>query len=463
MIDTSPLDRHERIALSFSGGKDSFVVWDLLREHLHRLTVYHVDTGDLLPEQREVVDYVRERTPNFVTIDTDVMAWTRENGLPTDLLPYSSHLLGEAMGQSRVKLVQRYDCCAANLMVPNYLRQRQDGVTLVIRGTKKVDLARLPTQTGDVFEGMEFWNPIEDWTHEQVFEHLRSRGLPVSRVYDYVTNSPECARCTAWWGEQRNAYLKRFHPCLWTEYKERLLPVIQEIDRAIAPLNAEMADVVDAPAMPDDYFTGGFSDVGLRVLQGHRLHENERQHVRILSAYMILNDGATVLDVGCGTGAMAEMIADDRPDLKWVLVNKHPDQLARVPDRLNPRLGDFHSLPVDTTSVDETLFCYSLCHADHFEALREAARVTRPGGGLFIYDYERLGGDNALMEAVLFARAYSHKDIVALARAAGWQLDHKINPAGDSSVFRSLFPDPDQYDAIFKDLRPAIWRFVRVS
>ena len=45
-LDTSILDRHERIALQFSGGKDSLALWGLMRPHLDRVVVYHVDTGD---------------------------------------------------------------------------------------------------------------------------------------------------------------------------------------------------------------------------------------------------------------------------------------------------------------------------------------------------------------------------------------------------------------------------------
>lgn len=242
MLDTSPLDRHERIALSFSGGKDSLAVVYLLREHLDRVTVYHVDTGDLLPEQMEVVQHVRDFAPNFVTIQTDSYGWTQEHGLPTDLLPYGAHFLGYAMGHCGLRLVTRYDCCYRNLMEPAFLRMKADDITLVIRGTKEIDTPRMATRSGQVLEGLEFWYPLQAWSHDDVFAYLREQGAPISRVYDHVTNSPECARCSAWWNEGRAAYLKRFYPELGREYAERLRAIAAEVLPSVEQMAQEMGD-----------------------------------------------------------------------------------------------------------------------------------------------------------------------------------------------------------------------------
>lgn len=238
MIDLSPLDRHEHIALCFSGGKDSLAVVYLLRDRLADLTVYHLDTGDLLPEQREVVDHVRQMTPRFVTVHTDVNAWIAEHGLPTDLLPHSAHPIGQAMGEGP-RLVGRYDCCYANLMGPLFERVIEDGNTLLIRGTKAVDMNHLPTRGGETSHGLELMLPIEGWSNDQVFAYLRSVGAPISRVYDHVVNSPECARCSAWWGEKRAQYLQQFYPDLAEEYWQRLRVVADAINGPLANLRRE--------------------------------------------------------------------------------------------------------------------------------------------------------------------------------------------------------------------------------
>lgn len=243
MIDTSPLDRHGKIALSFSGGKDSLVCVHMLRDHWDKLTIYHMDTGDLLPEMRDSVARVEAVVPHFVRVQGNVRAWIQENGLPTDLLPYGTHPVGRLMGQAPVKLMPRYDCCYTNLMMPLFNRVRQDGNTLLIRGTKSVDMARLPVGTGDCRDGVEYWYPIQDWTHEQVFAYLREHNIPLPRVYENAVNAPECARCTAWWGEGRAAYLKKHHPELHKEYHAQLTTVVEQLRPSLNLLKVELGEV----------------------------------------------------------------------------------------------------------------------------------------------------------------------------------------------------------------------------
>jgi len=238
-MDLSPLERHQKIALSFSGGKDSLACVQLLREHLDRITLYHVDTGDLLPEMRASVAHVEMFAPNFVRIETNVTSWIEQHGLPSDLVPHSSHLIGQLMGEHRTRLVSRYDCCWHSLMWPLLSRVIEDGNTLLIRGTKRVDMKRLPVASGDTVEGLEYWYPLQDWSNEQVFAYLVCEKVPLPRIYDVVTNSPECARCSAWWGERRAEYLKDHHPELWREYDERLQLVINEIAGPLALLRRE--------------------------------------------------------------------------------------------------------------------------------------------------------------------------------------------------------------------------------
>ena len=236
----NPLMKHERIALSFSGGKDSLACVYLMRPAKDRITIYHMDTGDLLPEVKEIVEHVKGFWPNFVHILGDVNGWIKTNGMPTDLLPHGSHVIGRGMGEERTKLIPRYECCFSNLMWPIYERIKADGNTLVIRGTKTCDMTKLPADSGSNLDGVEVWLPIKDWSNDEVFSYLNSVGAPICRVYDHVTNSPECARCSAWWGEKRAAYLKRFHPTLFEDYRSRMQMVAAEIEAPLRNFRHEM-------------------------------------------------------------------------------------------------------------------------------------------------------------------------------------------------------------------------------
>ena len=239
-FDLSLLDQHERIAFSFSGGKDSTAVLHMLRDELHRMTVYHVDTGDLLPEMVEHVAELAADIPNFVRIEPNVAAWIAENGLPSDLIPHTQHPVGLAMGEAQTRLVPRYDCCWHNLMWPLFDRVVSDGNTLLIRGTKAIDMRQLPPSD---WPGLELWYPLEHWTHADVFTYLAEQGVPLPPIYGRVTNAPECARCTAWWSEARAGYLKEFYPALAREYQARLGAVIEELHDPIMYLQREVADL----------------------------------------------------------------------------------------------------------------------------------------------------------------------------------------------------------------------------
>ena len=236
----NPLDRHERIALSFSGGKDSTACVYLLREALERITVYHVDGGELLPEMAENVARIEAFAPNFVRIETSVAAWIETHGLPTDLMPHSAHPLGQLMDEGAgTRLVSRYDCCWHNLMWPLLSRIKQDGCTLLIRGTKATDMRRLPAANGQVIDGIELYYPLQDWSHAQVLAFLAEQGVLVPRIYDFLEHGLDCATCPAWWSEHRGAYLKRFYPELYRVYDARLQLIINEVAPVLAELRHE--------------------------------------------------------------------------------------------------------------------------------------------------------------------------------------------------------------------------------
>ena len=195
-------------------------------------------------------------------------------------------------------------------------------------------------------------------------------------------------------------------------------------------------------------------DRGVRVLQGFRFADTDEAHVSCLLAYMAPPAGAVVADIGCGFGEVARLMQAERPDLDFILINDNEWQLSRCPARFPRVLADMHALPIADASVDVAMFCYALCHADAEAALAEAARVTRPGGELFVFDYARVRGSNELMEARLFARAFPELPLAA----TGWDLTAMEWPQGSDALFRDLYGDDEEYDAIFADLVPTVWK-----
>lgn len=91
-------------------------------------------------------------------------------------------------------------------------------------------------------------------------------------------------------------------------------------------------------------------------------------------------------------------------------------------------------------------------------ALAEAARVVKPGGFLFLYELIRTGGENALFEQHLHARAYPMAELLGMCEAAGFALELFLAPTADDAQMRALFAgDLALHDVIFSEVVPIGW------
>lgn len=99
---------------------------------------------------------------------------------------------------------------------------------------------------------------------------------------------------------------------------------------------------------------------------------------------------ARVVEVGCGTGIITEMIAELPGVAEAIGMDPCPGFVERARRRapaLRFEVADGRALPLPDGSVDGVLFATTLCHVPEPErALAEARRVLRPGGYLLVYD-----------------------------------------------------------------------------
>lgn len=104
---------------------------------------------------------------------------------------------------------------------------------------------------------------------------------------------------------------------------------------------------------------------------------------------------ADVLDVGCGTGVVTEEIAA-RTKGRVVGLDRDPEALAIAARSGSPveyRQGDAERLPFATASFDLVVCHFLLLWlSEPLMALREMARVCRPGGAVFVSAEPDYGG-----------------------------------------------------------------------
>lgn len=87
--------------------------------------------------------------------------------------------------------------------------------------------------------------------------------------------------------------------------------------------------------------------------------------------------GGPILDVGCGDGRLASLLAGSVP---WVGIDSSPTQVRANPFRPIV-LADMRRLPFADGSFAEVAHLWCLYHLEHpVEAVAEARRVLRPGG-----------------------------------------------------------------------------------
>lgn len=132
--------------------------------------------------------------------------------------------------------------------------------------------------------------------------------------------------------------------------------------------------------------------------QAHALHQHAIGHTGIGPA-------SSVLDVGCGPGGFCRLAADVGATVAGIDASKAHVKIARarVPTgRFD--VGDMQFLPYDDDSFDVVTGFNSIQYAaDPVAALREARRVTKPGGSIHL---------------VVWGRE-EHTELVAALRALG--------------------------------------------
>jgi SAM-dependent methyltransferase len=228
-----------------------------------------------------------------------------------------------------------------------------------------------------------------------------------------------------------------------------------------APTVASTVDgLVHAPYGDDATVTAVTSDVlarGCRLFQIHRLASDDQAHVAALLSLFAPPQGALVLDAGCGIGAMAALMAELRPDLRFVLLNVSPGQLRLAPRGFTRVAADFHDLPLRDGTVGAVLFAYSLGHGLLERVMAEAARVLRPGGVLFIYDLAAEDSGSLITRAGY--KAHPRAAVETCGRRCGLGLDLSFSPAETNvSQFVGIVGE-EEYWSTFSAARPVAYRF----
>jgi 3'-phosphoadenosine 5'-phosphosulfate sulfotransferase (PAPS reductase)/FAD synthetase len=201
-----------KIALQFSGGRDSLALLLLLKPYWEKLTVYYCDSGDAYPETLELVARVQKKVPNFITIPGRVLQTRATDGFASDVLP-SRATWGFETYREKLGMLGREVCCYKSIMLPMHAAMRADGIKCILRGQRKSDEPKSPVKSGEIVDGFAIHFPIESWSDADVDYFIKEQGEKPTPFYKVgVNNTPDCRTCTAWLETGQYAYNRVHHP-----------------------------------------------------------------------------------------------------------------------------------------------------------------------------------------------------------------------------------------------------------
>jgi ubiquinone/menaquinone biosynthesis C-methylase UbiE len=143
--------------------------------------------------------------------------------------------------------------------------------------------------------------------------------------------------------------------------------------------------------------------------------------------------GSRVLDVGCGTGELLRRVRANVPDAVLAGLDAVPEMLDVAREKLSGgddlRVGYADRLPWNARTFDVVVSCNMFHYIRHpLAALREMARVLRPGGALVLTDWCddyfacRICNLYLRLTNRAFYKTYRQAECLELLKVAGYEI-----------------------------------------
>lgn len=176
----------DRLVVASSFGAEDVVLIDLISRVNPAMRIFTLDTGRLPQETYDVMDRLRERynvTFEVVLPDSDALQRLLQNKGPNSF--YRS-------------IDDRRECCNIRKVEPlNRVLGTAHAWVTGLRREQAVTRFGLPRVEFDLSNGGKIkLNPLADWTHDDIWNHIRANDIPYNTLHDKGYPSIGCAPCT---------------------------------------------------------------------------------------------------------------------------------------------------------------------------------------------------------------------------------------------------------------------------
>lgn len=203
----------DRVTLASSLGAEDQVLVHMISASALPLPIFTLDTGRMFNESYELME--RTRTE----LGVDIRPYVPEAAAVEAMV--AEH--GANLFYRSVELRKR--CCHVRKVEP--LRRAlagKDAWVTGLRRSQSVTRATLETVEWDEQNGLYKINPLAHWSESEVWEYIRTHGVPYNALHDRGFPSIGCAPCTRavergadprsgrWWWEQPEHRECGLHP-----------------------------------------------------------------------------------------------------------------------------------------------------------------------------------------------------------------------------------------------------------
>jgi len=164
---------------------EDMVLTDLILRNQLNIGIFSLETGRLHAETLGMLDVVKNTYGTAITLfkpeAAAVDAYVQQHGLNAF---YDS-------------VEMRKECCRIRKVEP--LNRALAGNKAWVTGQRRAQAAtrtELAVQEDDIAHGMQKFNPLADWSEEDVWHYIRSNQVPYNPLHDKGYPSIGCEPCT---------------------------------------------------------------------------------------------------------------------------------------------------------------------------------------------------------------------------------------------------------------------------